>query len=79
MGMGVLSSGAMTHGVMCAWMHGHMKADDDDAQVRMSGCVNSVGQVTDAGGGLLGHGKCVEMGNPDVFNARCNRVQTYCI
>ena len=58
--------------VMCTWMHGHVKADNNDVWVQMLGCMNSVGQVTDAGGGLLGHGKHVEMGNLDVFSTRCN-------
>ena len=64
----------MMHGVMHAQTCGRMKVDDDDARVQMSGCVNSVGWVTDMGGGLSGRGKCVEMGNPDVFSARCNRM-----
>ena len=60
-----------------------MKADDDNAQVRMSGRVNSVGWVTDMGGGLSGHGTdvgggllgCGNMwrwGDSDVSSARCN-------
>ena len=48
----------MTH----AWMHGHMKADNDDAWVQMLGRMSSVEQVTDAGGGLSGRMKHVEMG-----------------
>ena len=70
------SGSTMTCGVTHAQMCGHVKADDDDARVQMSGCVNSMGQVTDAGGGLSGYGKHVEMGNPDVFNARCNTQST---
>ena len=64
-------SGTVMCGVTHAQMHGHIKVDDDDAWVQMSGCMNSMGQVTDAGGGLSEHGKHVEMGNPDVFSARC--------
>ena len=56
----------------CTRMCGCMKADDDDARVRMLGHMNSMGRVTDVGGGLSGCGKCVEMGNPDVSSARCN-------
>ena len=56
------SSGIMTRRVMCTWTCGCIKADDDDAQVQMSGHMSSVGQVIDMGGGLSGHGKHVEMG-----------------
>ena len=55
------SGSTATRGVSRAQMHGHMKADDDDMRVRMSGHVNSVGRVTDAGGGLSGRRKRVEM------------------
>ena len=54
------SGSTMTHGVTCAQMCGHVKADDNDAQAQMSGHVNSVGQVTDAGGGLSGCRSCLE-------------------
>ena len=70
------SSGTMMHGVMHAQTCGRMKVDDDDARVQMSGCVNSVGWVTDMGGGLLGCGKCMEMGNLDVSSTRYNNVQS---
>ena len=39
----------------------------------MSGCMNSMRQVTDAGGGLSGCREHMEMGNPDVFSTRCNK------
>ena len=65
----------MTHRVLRTWMRGHVKVDDNDMWVQMSGHVNSVGQVRDAGGGLSGCGKCVEMGNPDVSSTRCNRLR----
>ena len=68
------SGGAMMCGVMHAQMCGCTKADDDDVWVRMSGCMNSVGWVTDAGGGLSEHWKCMEMGNLDVFSTRCNSI-----
>ena len=67
-----MSGGTVMRGVTCTQMHGCMKADNNDVQVQMSGCMNSMGWVTDMGGGLLGCGKHVEMGNPDVFSARCN-------
>ena len=67
------SGGAMTCGVLRAGMHGHMKADDNNAQVQMSGCVNSMGRVTDMGGGLLGCGNGWRWRNPDVSSTRCNR------
>ena len=69
---GVEAVGTMTCGVSCAGMHGCMKADDDNAWVQMLECMSSVGQVTDAGGGLSGHGNVWRWGNPDVSSARCN-------
>ena len=48
-------------GVSHARMHGHVKADDDNMQVQMLGCMNSMGRVTDTGGGLSGRGKHMEM------------------
>ena len=66
------AAGAMTHGVSHTRMCGHVKADDDDAWVQMSGCMSSMGQVTDAGGGLSGHRNPWRWGNPDVSSARCN-------
>ena len=51
----------MMHGVSCTRTCGHMKADNDNAWVQMSGHVNSMGQVTDVGGGLSGSGKHMEM------------------
>ena len=52
----------MTCRVMRAWTCGHVKADNNDAWVRMSGCMSSVERVTDMGGGLSGHRKHMEMG-----------------
>ena len=69
--MGVSSVGTVTRGVVHTQTCGHMKVDDDNAQVQMSGHVNSMGQVTDVGGGLSGCEKCMEMGNLDVFSTRC--------
>ena len=59
-GMGV--AGAMMRGVSRTGTRGLMKVDDDDTWLQMLGCVSSMGQVTDMGGGLSGHGECVEMG-----------------
>ena len=66
------SSGAMMHGVSHARTHGHVKTDNDDVWVRMLGCVSSVEQVTDAGGGLSGHRNTWRWRNLDVSSARCN-------
>ena len=66
------SGGAMMHGVSCAQMHGCVKADNNDTWVRMSGCVNSMGRVTDVGGGLSGCGNAWRWRNLDVSSARCN-------
>ena len=74
------SGGIVTYRVTCTWMHGCMKADDGDAQVQMLGCMSGVEWATAVGGGLSGRGKCMEMGNPDVFSAMCNSIpllQTY--
>ena len=71
------SGGAMMCGVMRTQTHGHMTADDNNAWVQMSGHMNSMGWVTDTGGRLLGCRKCVEMGNLDVFSARCNSLSSY--
>ena len=68
-GMEVSSAGTGAAGAMT---HGHIKADNDDVQVGMSGHVSSMGQVTDVGGGLLGHGNAWRWGNPDVSSMRCN-------
>ena len=59
-GMG--AAGTVTCGVSCTRMHGHVKADNNDAQVQMSGHVSSMGWVTDAGGGLSGHKNAWRMG-----------------
>ena len=56
------SGGIVTHGVTCTQTCGCMKVDDGKAWVQMLGPMSSMGQVTDTGGGLLGCGKCVEMG-----------------
>ena len=75
-GMEVLSAGTRAAGTM---MRGCVKADDDNAQVQMSRCVSSMGQVTDMGGGLLGCGNPWRWGSPDVSSARCNNYTLYTI
>ena len=70
-GMEVLSAstgvaGTMMHGVLHAGTRGHIKADDNDIQVQMLGCVSSMGWVTDMGGGLSGHRNTWRWGNPGV-------------
>ena len=69
--------GAGMHGVSCAGMRGCMKADNNDMWVRMSGCVSSVGQVTDIGGGLSGRRNAWRWGNLDVSSTRCNSFDSY--
>ena len=66
------SGSAMMCGVSCAQMRGCVKADNDNMQVQMLGRMNSVGQVTDMGGGLSGHGNAWRWRDPDVSSARCN-------
>ena len=68
-GMEVSSAGVGAVGTMTC---GSIKADNDDAQVQMSGHVSSMGWVTHMGGGLSGHGNAWRWGNPDVSSARCN-------
>ena len=48
--------------------------------VQMSGCISSMEQVTDIGGGLLECGSVWRWGSPDVSSVRCNSIpllQTY--